>query len=150
MAADLGESACVEILETCACEALRRTSRSVTARYRHALAATGVRPAQLPILLAARLFGRVPVSALAQRIGLDRTTLTRNLAVLEAQRLVAVEDDDDRRVRLIVLTDAGRAALQPVYDAWREEQARVAEAFGAERLKALVAELAAFDEVARA
>jgi DNA-binding MarR family transcriptional regulator len=143
------ERACTEMIDLCACEALRRASRSVTAHYQAALAAPGVRPAQLPILVAVRLHGRVPVTALADRLGLERTTLTRNLALLEATGLVRIEDDDDRRVRLVVLTAAGREVLEPAYEAWRAAQARLAEAFGPERLQGLVAELAAFDAVAR-
>ena len=143
------ERACGEMMTRCACEALRRTSRSVSAHYQAALADSGVRPAQLPILVAVRLHGRVPVTALAQALGLERTTLTRNLALLQAGGLVGIEDDDDRRVRLVVLTPAGRAVIEPAYEAWRRAQDEVAEAFGPDRLRALVAELAAFDAVVR-
>jgi len=143
----MDDHAAREMMTTCACEALRRTSRSVTSQYRQALAAVGVRPAQVPVLVAVRLHGRVPVTALAERLGLDRTTLTRNLAVLEAAGLVTIEDDGDRRVRLVVLTDAGREVLEPTYEAWRRAQDRVVDAFGAARLEALVAELDAFDQV---
>jgi len=146
---DVDEPACREMMTTCACEALRRTSRAVSSQYQDALAGTGVRPAQLPILVAVRLAGRFPVTALAERLGLDRTTLTRNLAVLGAAGMVAFEDDDDRRVRLVVLTDAGRDALEPALRSWRQAQARVADGFGPERLQALVAELAAFDQAVR-
>ncbi|HEX7277833.1 MAG TPA: MarR family winged helix-turn-helix transcriptional regulator [Acidimicrobiales bacterium] len=146
---DDDERACREMMATCACEALRRASRSVTSHYQLALAEAGVRPAQLPILVAIRLYQRAPVTALAERLGLDRTTLTRNLAVLEQAGLVAMEDDDDRRMRLAVLTDAGRAVIGPAYESWREAQARLADGFGAERLQALVAELAAFDRATR-
>ncbi len=146
---DEDERACLEIVSTCACEALRRTSRSVTSYFQQALVGTSVRPAQLPILVAVRITGRVPVTALAEGLGLDRTTLTRNLAVLEEGGLVAIEDDDDRRLRLVVLTDAGREVLRPAYQAWRRAQDRLVDGFGAERMQALIAELAAFDESTR-
>lgn len=141
------DRACLEMLSACACEALRRTSRSVTSHYQQALAGAGVRPAQLPILVATRLMGPVPVTALAAQLGLDRTTLTRNLAHLEEQDLVTTQEGDDGRVRLVVLTAAGQDLLGPAYEAWQAAQAGVAEAFGAERLRALVAELAAFHQL---
>ena len=142
---EIDDRACVEMATACACEALRRTSRAVTSHYQEALAGTGVRPAQLPILVAVRLMGRAPVTALAERLGLDRTTLSRNLAILEAEGTVTlVDDEEDRRVRRVVLTDAGRVRLEPAYRRWRQAQSQVADAFGPERLRALVAELAAF------
>ena len=140
---------CAEVLATCACESVRRADRGVTALYQHALASSDVRPAQLPILVAAHLAGAVPVTVLAERLSLDRTTLTRNLAVLEAAGLVRLEDHEDRRVRLVVLTPDGRAALEAAIESWRTAQARMTETFGPERLAALVAELAAFAEATR-
>ena len=140
------ERACREMIATCACEGLRRTSRAVSSRYQAALAPTGVRVAQLPILVAAALMGRAPITAMAEILVIDRTTLTRNVAGLEGDGFVTIEDDDDRRLRLVVLTDKGREALRDGLAAWRDVQRRVAERFGPERLQALVSELAAFTE----
>lgn len=143
------ERACHEVMTACACEALRRTARSLTSLYQEALAGSGVRVAQLPILIAAALMGRAPITSMAERLVVDRTTLTRNLASLEEQGLVAIEDDDDRRLRLVVLTGHGRDALEAAMAAWRQAQDQVAAAFGPHRLQALVSELAAFTEATR-
>lgn len=143
------DRACVEVMTACACEGLRRSARAVTSRYQEVLAGSGVRAAQLPILVGAQLMGPLPLTALAETLLIDRTTLTRNLRTLQGDGLVAVEEDEDRRVRLVVLTAAGRAALERAIKSWRQAQESVATSFGPERLRALVAEVAAFTELTR-
>lgn len=132
---------CQDILTRCACEALRRTSRTVTARYMERLRDVEVTAAQLPILVAAQLAGPVPVGALAAQLLMDRTTLTRNLVGLQEAHLVTVQQDVDRRVRLVALTAAGRRTLRRAIRAWREAQSQMESLFGGERMSALVREL---------
>lgn len=53
--------------------------------------------------------------AIARRIGIEGPTLTRMLDALEADGLVLRrQDPNDRRTKLIELTDAGRAALAEI------------------------------------
>ena len=137
------DSECHDILTQCACEALRRTSRAVTSRYQEDLRSAGITAAQLPILVAAQLMGPVPLSPLATQLGMDRTTLSRNLVGLQAAGLVSVDRDVDRRVRLIAITSAGRRTLRRATGAWRSAQSRVESAFGHERMRALLGELEA-------
>ncbi len=143
------ERGAYEVMTVCACEALRRSARSLTSLYREALADSGVGVAQLPILVAAALMGRAPITSMAEVLVIDRTTLSRNLANLEEQGLVAIEDDRDRRLRLVVLTGPGRDALEAAMAAWRQAHDQVEAAFGLHRLKALVSELAALTEATR-
>lgn len=140
---------CQDALTLCACEALRRTSRAVTARYEKSLQGTGVRATQMPILVAASLMGPVPVGALADQLVMDRTTLTRNLAGLEAEGLVAITADTDRRIRLVALTPTGRRALLAALRAWRTAQSSTEARYGSSRLRALLGELDALTTTAR-
>ena len=139
---------CHDILTRCACEALRRTSRAVTARYMANLRGVDVTAAQLPILVAAQMMGPVPVTALAAQLLMDRTTLTRNLTGLQESRLVTVAPDVDRRVRLVEITAAGRRTLRRAIRAWRDAQSEMESLFGGERMDALVGELASLARVA--
>lgn len=52
------------------------------------------------------------MSELAARIGVERTTLTRNLEVMRRDGLVRVMAGADARCKRIELTAKGRAALQ--------------------------------------
>lgn len=142
------ESECRDALTLCACEALRRTSRAVTARYQESLREAGVTAAQMPILVAAQLMGPVPLGPLATQLVMDRTTLTRNLAGLQDGGLVSVQPDVDRRVRLVAITPLGRRTLRRALRGWRRAQSQMESAFGAERLRSLIGELGTLAGVA--
>jgi DNA-binding MarR family transcriptional regulator len=66
------------------------------------------------------------MSELAEVLGLERTTLTRNLRPLESKGWVrALSDDADLRRRRIELTAKGRAAAAKALPLWRRAQASV-------------------------
>ena len=68
------------------------------------------------------LAGPLPMSRVADRLGMERTTLTRNLRPLLRQGLVTLGDGDDRRVRMLTLTAKGRRAAVTALPHWREAQ----------------------------
>jgi DNA-binding MarR family transcriptional regulator len=79
---------------------------------------------------------------------MDRTTLYRGLAPLEAKGWVAVEQGPGK-ARLASLTPAGRAAMNEAEDDWHEVQARIVAALGAEQWATLQSTLRAVTEIAR-
>jgi DNA-binding MarR family transcriptional regulator len=81
------------------------------------------------------------VSDLAERLVMDRTTLTRNLQPLQRRGLITLGPGDDRRTRRITLTDAGRKAMAEAFPLWREAQRDIIGRLGAERWQATVAAL---------
>ncbi|MEX2551682.1 MAG: MarR family winged helix-turn-helix transcriptional regulator [Actinomycetota bacterium] len=101
----------------------------------------GLKATQFPILVALELAGPVPLSPLADALVIDRTTLTRNLNSLQERELVNVEEGNDRRVRLLSLTAAGRQVLAQAMEVWKVSQASVKDSFGADRLEHLLGEL---------
>ena len=68
-----------------------------------------------------------PLGALAERTGLDQSTLSRNLRGLEAAGLVeiAIAEDDQRR-RAVWLTEEGARRLEAAIPVWREAHAALA------------------------
>jgi DNA-binding MarR family transcriptional regulator len=118
----------------CSCVAIRRTSRALTQFYDQMLEPSGIKVTQLSLLRAVRRLDSPNISALADELELDRTTLGRNLAVIERNGLVAVAPGDDLRERTVSLTAAGEAALAAAAPLWDAAQARIAERLGAERL----------------
>ena len=114
----------IEFERACVCQALRRTARQVTRRYETALRPLGLTMGQFTTLAALLRPDPVPLSALADQLGMDRTTLTRDLAPLERRGLVgSVPSPDDGRVRAIELTEAGRTLLDEAIPRWRDAQA---------------------------
>ncbi len=126
---------------------LRRATRAVSRIYDEALAPSGLRGTQFSLLIALSFFKEAPLLRVAEELGLDRTTLTRNLQPLERAGLVASSPGKDQRVRLLRLTDAGQRALQRAYPLWEEAQAKVTKALGQRRWMTLLEGLAATREL---
>jgi DNA-binding MarR family transcriptional regulator len=142
---------CAKVSASCACDQLRRAARELTQHYDAALARSGLAVTQLPILVALGSRGELPITILADVLSLDRTTLTRNLKILEGRGLVRiVAHEDDARVHLASLTSAGARVLGEALERWEQLQARIEREFDAARLGNLSRELAALREAARA
>ncbi len=121
----------------CACFNLRKATRAVTQIYDEMLRPAGIRITQFSLLVAVSMAGPVTVSQLADLSVMDRTTLTRNLEVLQKQRLIEVSPGDDRRTRMVVITPEGGAALSNALPLWQKAQSRVMEAIGEPRWQSL-------------
>lgn len=138
---------CWEVRRMCACDQLRRVTRGITQIYDNAVLPSGLRITQLAIFVGLSTEGDMPLTALAEGLGLDRTTLTRNLKVLEDRRLIRTyERADDARVRMVAMTLEGSRMLSDALELWTEVQGFVEERFGRERLVALEDELAALSK----
>jgi DNA-binding MarR family transcriptional regulator len=134
---------------SCVCFNLRKAARAITQLYDERIRWKGLRTTQLSILGAMLVRGPMTVSRLAEATVTDRTTLTRNLRLLERRRFIRVEPGRDRREREVSLTDRGREALARAYPRWKEAQAHVAKRFGRERLERLVSDLAGVVAITR-
>lgn len=126
----------------CNCLALRKAARRVTNFYDAELAPAGLRTTQFSILAIASRNDEMTVSALADRLALDRTTAGKNLRPLEAARLIKVAPlKTDRRVRAISITPAGREKFLEARPLWLKAQTRFETLNGAQPLAALRATL---------
>ena len=72
------------------------------------------------------------ITDLADQLGLDRSTLGRNLRVLERQNLIEPAKGQDKRVRNFVLSDRGRATLEAATPLWQDAQNAFADTVGPE------------------
>ncbi len=112
-----------EIFEVCVCLGVQRAARGLARRYDEALVPAGMTSGQFAILSALLRDDPVPLTELAGLLGLERTTLTRNLAPLEAAGLALSTPTSDRRVRALTLTNAGRDRLESALPLWHAAQA---------------------------
>jgi len=111
----------------CKCWALRKASRAVTQHYEASFRGTGLRATQFTLLALLIQTGPLPLTEMAEKLGLERTSLTRNLGPLEKKGLVKTMAADDRRVRRIAITRKGEAAARAALDAWKQAQSTVDE-----------------------
>ncbi len=122
----------------CTCLRLRRATRNVTQFYDRSLRPAGITANQFGLL--ARLHGAslggsdgMSIGTMAESIGMDPTTLNRNLKPLEAMDWVnVVPDSTDARVRIVRLTDQGRRTLLEAIPLWRQAQARLRKSLGSQ------------------
>src|SRR5512138_470295 len=134
----------------CAAAGLRRASRTLNQLYAGNLAPSGLEPTQFTLLVACAVAGAARMTALAEALAMDRTTLTRNLKPLERRGLVRVAEGDDRRVREVSLTPRGRAALAAAIPLWKSAQDDVSAAFGRDRLSRVLKDVGTLASLARA
>ena len=114
----------------CACFRLRRAARQVSQVYDHALAGAGLNVNQYSLLRHLRTPGTL--GALAAHLGMDRTTLSRNLRPLLRDGLVADARGEDPRQRVLMLTAAGRKRVASARPLWRRAQRRIDALLGAD------------------
>lgn len=122
---------------TCVCVNLRRAARAVSYLYDEALAASGIKITQFSLLRAVERNEPIAITALAEELELDRTTLARNLGPLERDRLVLLVAGDDQRVTEVRLTAGGRAAIARALPLWEKAQAETGRLFARGRIEQL-------------
>lgn len=138
------KAAAREAGQFCACLAVRQASRMITKAYEEALRPTGLKATQFTMLSATTIAdGRVSLTDLAEALGMDRSTFSRNLGPLERQGLVELVDDGHGRARSVRLTESGAELYAQAVPLWREAQVELKEALGEEGWQAFHAQMSA-------
>ncbi|MGE0116910.1 MAG: MarR family winged helix-turn-helix transcriptional regulator [Dongiaceae bacterium] len=114
-------------VQDCAGTSLRLAARRVARFLEARMAETGLSLAQLGLMAHIAAAGDDTIGALAERLDLDQSTLSRNLRGLERAGLVeiAIVEKDLRR-RAVWLTEQGARRLAATLPAWRRAQAALA------------------------
>lgn len=126
----LASAPLADVSASCVCFHLRRSARTITGFYDRMLAPSGLRATQFTLLTVVRRTGGLPFSSLADVLGMDRTTLTRNLRPLEREGLVTIEPGADRRVRTVTLTPKGKRRLSEAQPLWGRAHTRITNGLG--------------------
>ena len=125
----------------CSCHRLRKLSRMMTQRYDQALAPAGLNVNQYAILRRAQIQPRT-VGELATTLGMERSTLSRDLKHLVAAGWVRLlRDPDDARQRRIEVLPAGAAVITQAEPLWRATQVQVEALMGVDEVGRLHAVL---------
>jgi DNA-binding MarR family transcriptional regulator len=117
---------------------MRAATRRITALYDSALAAAAVNAAQFALLRKLSAAGPVSIQQLAAATELERSTVARNVRVLEQSGLVSLATaTEDRRTTVIHMSERGREALKAGAPLWASAQRRVEESLGVDGAVAL-------------
>jgi DNA-binding MarR family transcriptional regulator len=138
----IDRSTLVEAVRVCACFNLRRASRAVTRFYDEALEPGGLRSTGFAALIAIQIEGVPTLPKLSRILGVDRSTLTRNLQPLVKQGLVKVGTSTGSRTATARLTPKGEKTLVRCIPLWQEAQGRFEGKVGSSEWQAVLAALA--------
>ncbi|MBL8351695.1 MAG: winged helix-turn-helix transcriptional regulator [Burkholderiaceae bacterium] len=116
---------------------LRQLLRSVSRRYDEQLGQAGLTGPQFSLLSHVLTLGPIAPSALAERMGMDASTLTRNLRPLAAQGWVLQGPGADARGRLIAITAEGIAKHAEARVHWKRAQQGLNDLLGSAEVAAL-------------
>jgi DNA-binding MarR family transcriptional regulator len=130
-----------EIGKSCACFNLRRAARLVTQRFDRAFRDSDITANQFSILMASYNQEGILLTKLAKTLGMERTTLTRNLSLLDRRNMVSIAMGADKRERRIAITKMGITMLERTLPLWQRAQNEVVDLVGPEEWEGLLSGL---------
>ncbi|GLK83172.1 MarR family winged helix-turn-helix transcriptional regulator [Ancylobacter defluvii] len=122
----------------CHCTILRRATRKLSAVYDLALAPFAINIAQYSLLRVIAREQPLSLTTLGRRTELDRSTVGRNVRVLEKLGLVVTrKSEDDQREAVVALTAQGTDTIQRAFPAWENCQRDIEAKLGAGKIDTL-------------
>ncbi|GAB4519792.1 MAG: hypothetical protein Tsb0010_04100 [Parvularculaceae bacterium] len=120
----------LEMLKTCLAGRVRQINRSMSSRYDEALRPSGMTANQLTLLCIIATLGPSRSAELQPYLGMEQSTLSRNLDRMIKKGWLKKLRDDDGRAHRLALTPKGRKALKEARPRWQEAQNWAEELFG--------------------
>ena len=122
----------------CYCLMLRRAASSVTDMYDKALAEYGITLNQFSIIINLNNMSMATTTELAQQIGLERSTLVRNLKAIMAMGYIENVSGENERNNHLKVTSSGRHLLKLTIPVWQSVQDKISESLGSENAALLM------------
>ena len=115
-----------EVGWACLCLRAQRAARQLARIFDEVFRPLNLTNGQFSLLMSLNRPEPPRLTDLTGQLGMDRTTLTASVKVLERRGLMAQQPDEkDKRAKRLTLTDAGRELLKQAVPIWRETHARV-------------------------
>ncbi|MCB1191763.1 MAG: winged helix-turn-helix transcriptional regulator [Leptospiraceae bacterium] len=127
---------------------IRKAMRVVTALYDEILRPAGIRSTQFSILATIYYKGSINLTRLANLLVIDRTTLIRNVEVLERDELVEFLLEQKGNTRKVKITHKGIDKIQNAFPLWETAQESIVHELGEEQWKDLIRSLSLLVKVA--
>ncbi|MGK2742089.1 MarR family winged helix-turn-helix transcriptional regulator [Tepidicaulis sp. LMO-SS28] len=119
-----------DVRASCACVRARMAARKLTRAYDKALKPVGLKITQFTLLIAISEGRAKSLSTLADFLALERTTLLRNLKLLEEAGLIESEPTGEGRALSLKLTKEGRKKLKAALPYWHDAQSKIEAGLG--------------------
>jgi DNA-binding MarR family transcriptional regulator len=131
----------MSLVENCVCFNLRWVTRAVTQFYDAEMRRHGIRPTQGTILASLKAKNSWNMAELSDWLGMERTTLVRNLRPLERDGFVKVAGGGRGNLVELTITTKGRKQIEKLTPAWESAQSAVVKTLGETRWSAILSDL---------
>src|SRR3989454_3198902 len=128
-------------MENCVCFNLRWVTRKVTQFYDSEMRRHGIRPTQGSILSSLQAKESWNMAELSDWLGMDRTTLVRNLRPLQRDGLVEISGGGRGNRVEMAITAKGRKQIEKLTPAWKSAQRAAVKTLGEKRWSAILSDL---------
>ncbi len=128
-------------LSACVCFNFRKTARAVTQLYDGIMKPSGLQGTQFSLIAVISALESSTINRLSEALVMDRTTLTRNLKVLEKQGLVRITPGEDQRTRVVTISGKGSKRFNDALPLWEKAQSHMVDRFGKKRWMDMMADL---------
>ena len=106
----------------CHCINTRRAANAITAYYDRMLEPCAVSVSQFSLLWSLDGLGSSNVTQLAGHVGLERSTVVRNIKLLQEKELLEDAPESQSRDRRIRVTPRGKALIEIGIPLWKQAQ----------------------------
>ena len=127
--------------ENCVCFNLRWVTRVVTQFYDAEMRRYGIRPTQGTILSSLMARDSWSMAELSDWLGMERTTLVRNLRPLQRDGFVKIVGGGRGNQVELTITTKGRKQIKKLTPAWKSAQSTAVKTLGEKRWSAILSDL---------
>ena len=128
-------------MENCVCFNLRWVTRKMTQFFDAEMRRHGIRPTQGTILASLKAKNSWNMAELSDWLGMERTTLVRNLRPLERDGFVKVAGGGRGNLVELTITTKGRKQIEKLTPAWESAQSAAVKTLGEKRWSAVLSDL---------
>ena len=131
---------------TCYCTNLRRSANIISDFYDASLKGAGLTIAQYYLLINLSRLGSANITHWAEHVGLDRSTMVRNIKLLQTRDLVKITEGHGK---VFILSSEGKRVLELTIPLWQRAQERIEDILGKDDIEAVFRISEKFQELSR-
>lgn len=131
---------------TCYCTNLRRSANIISDFYDASLKSAGLTIAQYYLLINLSRLGSANITHWAEHVGLDRSTMVRNIKLLQTRDLVKITEGHGK---VFTLSSEGKRVLELAIPLWQRAQERIEDILGKDDIEAVFRISEKFQELSR-
>jgi DNA-binding MarR family transcriptional regulator len=124
------------VLENCPCFRARAAARRITRDYDETFKSLGIKSTQFSLLAIIKGFAPSSITAMADKLAMERTSLIRTLELMESKGLISLAAEGYRRERKISMTEKGEAIFNKALPLWQKMQQKFEQRIGTDKWQA--------------